>query len=63
MNGNSGGGAARKIRLILPAILRITFSLVLWTLGAATKTLTEAQTGKDRVTHELPSVKVRPEFH
>jgi hypothetical protein len=44
---------AGKIRVILPAILRITFSLVLWTLGAATMTFSENQTRGDRVTHKL----------
>jgi len=37
-------GAAEKTRLILPVILRITFCLVMWTVGAMTMTIAEAQT-------------------
>jgi hypothetical protein len=37
----SGAG---KFRVILPVILRITFSLVLWTLGVTTMTIAEART-------------------
>jgi len=54
---------AGKLRLILPVILRITFSLVLWTLGAAPMTWTEAQTGKDRLIREMPLMEARHEFH
>ena len=54
---------AGKLRLILPVILRITFSLVLWTLGVAPMTWTEAQTGKDRLNREMPSREARHEFH
>jgi hypothetical protein len=46
---------AGKLSLILPVTLRITFSLVLWTLGRAPMILTEAQTGKDRLIREMPS--------
>jgi hypothetical protein len=42
MNRNTGSRAAGKFRVILPVILRITFSLVLWTLGVTTITITEA---------------------
>jgi hypothetical protein len=45
MNGNAVRGAAGKFRVILPVILRITFSLVLWTLGVMTMTIEEAKTG------------------
>jgi len=38
-NAVSGEG---KFRVILPVILRITFSLVLWTLGVTTMTIAEA---------------------
>jgi len=44
MNSNIRQGAPRKITAILPVILRITFSLLLWTLGAATMNLAAAQT-------------------
>jgi hypothetical protein len=44
MNGNAVRGAADKLRVILPVILRITFSLLLWTLGAMSITIAEAQT-------------------
>ena len=46
-------GPAGKIRVILPVILRITFSLVLWTLGAATMTFSENQTPGHRAAHKL----------
>ena len=42
MNGNAVRRAAGKVRVILPVILRITFSLVLWTLGVTTMTIAEA---------------------
>ena len=63
VNGNSADGMAGKIRVILPAILRITFSLVLWTLGAKTMTLPEAQMEKQGVSQEIPSIDARLEFH
>ncbi len=44
MNGNGASAVARTIRVILPVILRITFCLVMWTVGAITLTVTEAQT-------------------
>jgi len=37
-------GAAEKVRVILPVILRVTFCLAMWTLGARTMTIAEAQT-------------------
>ena len=45
MNRNTVSGAAAKFRVILPVILRITFSLVLWTLGVTTMMIAEAKTG------------------
>jgi hypothetical protein len=54
---------AGKLLLILPVILQITFSLALWTLGAAPMILTEAQTGKDRLIREMPSMEARYKFH
>jgi hypothetical protein len=38
----------RSFRTILPAILRITFNLILWTLGAATIQIATAQTREHR---------------
>jgi len=55
MNGNTAAEVAPKIRLILPVILRITFSLVLWTLGGATMTFTENQTYGYRPAQAVPS--------
>jgi hypothetical protein len=53
--GMTGGRARtdRRLRLLLPVILRISCSLVLWTLGAATMTLGENLTCKYRATHEF----------
>lgn len=56
-------GLEQRTLVILPVILRITFSLVLWTLGTATMTLTEAQMEKQGVSHEVPSIEKRHEFH
>jgi hypothetical protein len=44
MKRNSVREAAGKFRVIMPVILRITFCLVMWTLGAMTMTITEART-------------------
>ena len=54
MNGNNSNGKARKIRQILPLILRISFFLALWTLGAASMSVVEAQTPEHRVVQQLP---------
>ena len=54
MNGNDTNKLGSKLRVILPAILRITFCLALWTLGARTLTVVEAQTREHRVVRELP---------
>lgn len=54
MNGNKVSGAAGKLKVILPVILRITFCLVMWTLGAMTMTIAEAQTEAHRVVPEIP---------
>lgn len=61
MNGNDPNRMTRKIRVILPVILRIAFSLVLWTLGAATMSVVEAQTREHRVVQELPVDRARVE--
>jgi hypothetical protein len=44
MNSNSRQRTPRSFTAIVPVILRVTFSLVLWTLGAATMNLAAAQT-------------------
>jgi hypothetical protein len=44
VNGNPVRGAAEKLRVILPVILRITFCLAMWTLGAMTMTIAQART-------------------
>jgi hypothetical protein len=44
----------RSLRTILPAILRITFSLILWTLGAATMHIAAAQTREHREVRNFP---------
>lgn len=56
VNGKRASGTPRKIHVILPVILRIAFSLVLWTLGAATMTLVEEQSPEHPATHKLPSI-------
>ena len=61
MNGNKISGAAGKLKVILPVILRITFCLVMWTLGAMTMTIAEAQTEEYRVTPEMPAGPARVE--
>ncbi len=52
MNRKSGAGAAEKFRVILPAILRITFCLAMWTLGVMSMTIAEAQTRGQRVAQD-----------
>jgi hypothetical protein len=42
---------SRTIRTIFPVILRITFSLILWTLGAAPMRLAAAETKEHRVVY------------
>jgi hypothetical protein len=44
MDGNVVRGAGEKFRVILPVILRITFCLAMWTLGAMTMANPEART-------------------
>ncbi len=61
MNGNTTHGTTRTIRQILPVVLRITFCLVLWTLGAASMTVAEAQTREHRVAQQLPVNRARIE--
>ena len=44
MNSNSRQRVSGNFTAMFPAILRITLSLLLWTLGAANMNLTSAQT-------------------
>jgi len=44
----------RNFRTILPVILRITFSLILWALGAATMEIAAAQTREHREIRNFP---------
>jgi hypothetical protein len=48
-------------KTILPVILRITFSLLLWTLGFASMNLTEAQVTTQRVVRDYPVDRIRLE--
>jgi hypothetical protein len=61
MNRNAVSGAAGKFRVILPVILRITFCLAMWTLGAMTLTIAEAQTREQRVVQVIPVDRGRAE--
>ena len=48
MDGDGLSGTAGKLRVILPVILRIAFCLGMWTLGAMTMTIAEAQAQENR---------------
>lgn len=61
MDRNVVRGAADKFRVILPVILRITFCLAMWTLGAMSMTIAEAQTQEHRVVQTLPVDRPRVE--
>jgi len=63
MNTNSANGVAGKIRVILPVILRITFCLAMWTLGAMTiiVPLADAQTREHHVVQTIPVDRTRVE--
>ena len=61
MNGNNTKLPPRRIRTILPVILRITFCLLLWTLGASSMRLVEAQTLQHHELHKLPVNRTRIE--
>jgi hypothetical protein len=61
MNRNVANGVAGKFRVILPAILRITFCLAMWTLGAMTMTIAEAQTREHRELQLIPVDRARVE--
>ncbi len=63
MNTNTANGVAGKIRVILPVILRITFCLAMWTLGATTMVvpLADAQTREHRLLQTIPVDRARVE--
>jgi hypothetical protein len=52
-------GVERQLRVILPVILRITFCLAMWTLGAMSMTIAEAQTREQRVAQKIPVDRAR----
>jgi hypothetical protein len=61
MNGNGANGVVSKLRVILPVILRITFCLAMWTMGAMTMTIAQAQTREHRVVQQIPVDRARVE--
>ena len=61
MNGNAVSATAGKIRVILPVILRITFCLAMWTLGAMTMTIAEAETREHRAVETIHVERARVE--
>ena len=61
MNKNAVSGTARTFRVILPVILRITFCLAMWTLGAMTMAIAEAQTWERRALQEISVRRMRAE--
>jgi hypothetical protein len=61
MNKNAVSGTAGTFRVILPVILRITFCLAMWTLGAMTMAIAEAQTRERRAVQEISVRRVRAE--
>ncbi|HET7107079.1 MAG TPA: hypothetical protein VFI38_09730 [Candidatus Acidoferrum sp.] len=52
MNRRGLSGVVEKFRVILPVILRVTFCLVMWTLGVMTMSIAEAETREHRVAHD-----------
>jgi hypothetical protein len=61
MNRDGSDGVAAKLCVILPVILRISFCLAMWTLGAMTMTIAEAQTQEHRVVQVIPVDRARVE--
>lgn len=51
----------QNLRALFPTILRITFSLILWTLGAAAMNLAAAPPAEHRTTRNLPVDRARIE--
>jgi hypothetical protein len=54
MNGNAQFATSIHHKTIVPVILQITFSLLLWTLGFASMNLVEAQVRTQRVVRDYP---------
>ena len=54
MNGNNQFATSIHHKTIVPVILRITFSLLLWTLGFASMNLVEAQVRTQRAVTDYP---------
>jgi hypothetical protein len=54
MNGNNLFVTSIHHKTIVPVILRITFSLLLWTIGFASVNLVEAQVRTQRVVRDYP---------
>jgi hypothetical protein len=54
MNGNNQFATSIHHKTIVPVILRITFSLLLWTLGLASMNLVEAHVKTQRVVRDYP---------
>jgi hypothetical protein len=54
MNGNNQFATSIHHKTIVSVILRITFSLLLWTLGFASMNLVEAQVKTQRVVRDYP---------
>ncbi|HEY1472383.1 MAG TPA: hypothetical protein VGF61_25320 [Candidatus Acidoferrum sp.] len=54
MNANNRFAPAIHYKTIVPVILRITFSLLLWTLGFASMNLVEAQVRPQRIVRDYP---------
>lgn len=61
MNGTNRISSNIHHRTILPVILRITLSLILWTLGFASMNLAEAQTKPQHVVKDYPVNRARLE--
>jgi hypothetical protein len=61
MHRNSVRGTIEKVKVILPVILRITFCLAMWTLGALSMTIAEAQTREHRAVETIPVDRARVE--
>jgi hypothetical protein len=61
MNATNPFASSIHPKTILPVILRITFSLLLWTLGFASMNLTEAQVTTQRVVRDYPVDRIRLE--
>jgi hypothetical protein len=52
VNKNAVSGAAGKFRVILPVILRLTFCLAMWTLGAMTMIIAEPEAAEKAFTKQ-----------